>query len=124
MDITLINNGSVITYHADGTVDEEVIPPYQPNTETITIPVWYMKGDTRVEKTITIPRPSVTDRRYYDPMLEIYRLTEQAHSKSRGDIYSMFVSVPSQNIWQQIERVPLDTLVEHTDIEFEVRWRK
>lgn len=124
MDITLMNNGSIITYHDDGTVDEEVIPPYQPNSETITIPVWCLNGDTRIEKTITISRPSVTDRRYYDPMFEIYQLTEEAYSKNRGDIYSMFASVPSQNIRKQIEMVNLDTMVNYTDLEFEVRWRK
>ena len=124
MDITLMNNTSIITYHADGTVREEVVPQYQPSFETITIPLWYMSGGSRLVTAVTIPKPMPTDRHYYRPTLDIYCLTEQACSKNRGDIYGMWVSVPSKNIREQIECVALDILTENSDLSFEVIWRK
>lgn len=121
--LTLISGGVITTYFADGTVKEEVIPPYKPSLDTITVPVWYLEGDTRVEKTITIPKPNLSGRRSYDPLIEIQQLSADAFSRTFHEIDMIFAVVPSRNIRDRFECVHLDTLVDHVDFSFEIVWQ-
>ena len=122
--LTLVSNGVITTYFADGTMKEEVIPPYQPSIEKITVPVWYMSEDVRIEEIITIPKPNLSGRRSYDPLLEIQQLCTDAFSRQFHDVDMIFATVPSQNLRDRFECVHLDTLVENADFSFEVIWRK
>ena len=94
----------------------------QQSSEKINIRIWYVSDGKQVNSTITIPRPTTTDRKSYELLLEIDRLCALQVGRHPAEIDMIFVNIPSRQIRTRFEFVQLDELIDFPDFHLEIIW--